>query len=98
MFSNCPHCLRTIRLKADGTFAYHIHSTWDKEACPGFKQASTWKETLSIIAHGRDPRGKCMACGGMVSDEPAECSQCNIEVYRDDQRRKADFDRRKAKR
>lgn len=96
MFTVCKHCLRTVPVKADGTIGYHIHSTWDKDACPGFKEPATWTEQVSLTAHGRNPRGACMACGGQPG-EIRECSQCNYEVYKDDNRRIADYKRRKAK-
>lgn len=82
LYSNCPHCLRTVKLKPDNTFAYHIRATWDDEACPGFKQPAKWAEERPLLASARDPRGKCMRCQTPIADGPKEgCDQCGPENW-----------------
>lgn len=83
-YTVCPHCLRTVRVRADGTIGYHVPDHWEKR-CQGFRQPAAWTEERAIIASGRNSRGECMACWSKVG-EVSECHQCNIEVFHDDKR------------
>jgi DNA-directed RNA polymerase subunit RPC12/RpoP len=90
----CPKCLHTVRVKPDGTIAYHVGIQWSNKACVAFKTPAAWSVPSALIAHGKSSRGDCMRCGRHVSDGPADdCPQCNIKVYRDDDLRKAAYEK-----